>query len=133
MKASFTIEASFLMVLIVPVLAGIIYMGLYLHGIVWMRNTAYETVICGSLGEWDEASREQMLACRDNRLEGGLIGVGQVMGVISVDKKKFSASYCGIFAVPQARITQSAELSVVKPAGMILKMKNINEIMKGDQ
>lgn len=99
LKGSYTVEAAFLMIIILPLFAGIIYLGFYLHNSAVMKNAAYELAVlegiqCGEEGEKIVEERKQAIT------SGGFLGLEDVQAEINRGKKKISVKLYGTFQVP---------------------------------
>ena len=91
LKGSYTVEAALLMVLVIPLLAGIIYMGFYLHNGAAMQNAAYELAALGSL-HYGEKEREEIIKERKREIGSQLfLGIQGIEAEIHIGKKKITA------------------------------------------
>lgn len=89
-SGSFTVEASLLMSVIIPLLTFLLYMGIYLHDRTWIRNAALEEAVCMTVSE-EKESREKWK---------GLIGNEKVNRNIFQTKESVIVEVKGSFRMP---------------------------------
>ncbi len=135
-KGSYTIEASLLMGVILPVLVGIIYMGFFLHDKSFTQAAAYEAAVYASLHADDKKTDVNDMA---NRLiKGRLLGTGGVICQSSAGEREVKVSCRGNFTVPgmirqllgQQQISSEVVLSVERPSKRIQRIRGVIKIAK---
>lgn len=91
-KASFTVEAALLMLIILPVLIGTIYLGFYLHDRAILSNGAYE-LATGALLSQEEKSGEELV-------RGRLLAVDHVSIQVDEGENYVEVTYQGSMRIP---------------------------------
>lgn len=143
LKGSYTVEAALLMVLIVPLLAGMIYLGFYLHNGAAMQNAAYEMAALGSL-HYSEKDREEIVKDRKQEIVSHLfLGIQGIEAEIHIGKKRITADFRANLQVPglvmrffcgnSLEVRGHAELPVPQPQKTIMRihlLKKIEEEVK---
>lgn len=99
-RASFTVEASLLMAVIIPVLTALLILGFYLHDQACMQGKACEiTSLAQNYLEYDD--REAMLQAVSDRVSSDpLMWTGARLAQTDADDDHASAVCSGSFAVP---------------------------------
>lgn len=132
-RGSFTIEAALLMTVIIPVLTGLIYLGIYQHDKAWllgrMQTTAVEMAV----------NKESSGTVKWN----GIIGGEQLTGTVSRQKNKVKAAVKGSFFVPglvmkffaggRLSLDCSVEKPVIEAKKEIQKFRNLERLQKGGE
>lgn len=129
LKGSYTVEAALVMGILLPLLAGIIYLGFYLHNDAVMKGAAYELAVLGCLQD-DEEKRKTAVEERKQEIIGrAFLGLTEVRAEVSLGEEKVSASLRGTFRVPglvmryfcgnQLELSADAELTVADPGKQI--------------
>ena len=95
LKGSYTIEASLLMGIILPVLAGLIYIGFWYHDKSFLQSAAYEAACAASLKEDEESFRIGEAAMELTK--GRMLGTGNLQVQSKDGEEKASVSYYGNF------------------------------------
>ena len=132
-NASFTVEASLLMALILPVLIAILLAGFYLHDSASLEMTATELCAMGS-NLRDYGERASVLErVKNRRLSHSLLWTRQAAGTVGSGEETVSAQLSGTFTVPglvsslmgtaQTQITKTWSRSLYRPAEMIWKVR----------
>ncbi len=144
LKGSYTVEAALLMALVIPLLAGIIYMGFYLHNGAAMQNAAYELAALGSL-HYGEKEREEIIKERKREIGSQLfLGIQGIEAEIHIGKKKITADFQGNLQVPglvmrifcgnRLEVRGHAELISPQPQKTVMRihlLKKIGEVKDG--
>lgn len=130
-RGSFTIEAALLMTIIIPVLTGLIYLGIYQHDKVWLSNKAGVAAI-------EMAVDDQKT---DSGKWGGRIGNENISGGVFRQKGKVQARIKGDFQVPglvlrffaggRLKLDCSVEKPVTEAKKEIQKLRNLQQLKKG--
>lgn len=130
-RGSFTIEAALLMTIIIPVLTGLIYLGIYEHDKAWLLNKA------------QTAAAELTAYEKDfNTIKwNGVIGGETVSGNVSRGKNKVQAEVRGSFPVPglvmrffaggKLSLNYSAEKPVIMAKKEIQRLRNLERLKAG--
>lgn len=137
-KGSYTIEATLLMVVIIPVLVGIMYLGFYLHDKAVLNGAALETAKYASLHITDEDVKQQTHRQRTMLIKGRLLGTRQLTGRTVVDKNQVEVVYQGQFLVPglivkyfyngSLPIDTQITASVKSPVKTIQKIRGVKKL-----
>lgn len=141
LRGSYTVEAALLMVLIIPLLAGIIYLGFYLHDEAAMQNAAYELAVLGSL-HYGEKDGEEIVKERKREIASQLfLGIQEVETKIHTGKKKVTADFQGSLQVPglvmrffcgnRLEIRGHAALSAPQPQKTVMRIHLLKKIEEG--
>lgn len=139
LHGSYTIEASLLMGIILPLLVAIIYMGFFLHDRGFLQGAAHEAAVLASLQAdqkgVDMAGTAQCLTT--NRT----LGIRTVSAAYSADERRVEVTYEGNFQVPGMirrffgkngiPVRSSVTLSLERPSKRIQKLRGIAKVMKG--
>ena len=137
--ASFTVEASLLMGIILFVLVSLIYEGFYLHDSAAAQAAVCELAAAAS-NHWPEKDGEAALM----RLRGDLEKNGWTAAEarslsLSAGRDAVSASFTGSVRVPGAApflgegdlsITKSRSRSILKPADLIRRGRGIKALLR---
>ena len=138
LKGSYTIEASLLMGIILPVLAGLIYIGFWYHDKSFLQSAAYEAACAASLKEDEESFRIGEVAMELTK--GRMLGTGNLQVQSKDGEEKASVSYYGNFRIPgmiaaffssgNLEMKETCSLSVERPSRKIQKIRGIVKIVK---
>lgn len=120
------------MMILLPLLAGIIYLGSYLHDRTVMEQAALEIAMCGSLSP--EEDRVSLMEERKQKILGEkLLGTRETSGDISVEKRKIKVALCGKFYIPKFvrpffgksvfEIKAESKVPFTEPRKTILRLK----------
>jgi len=139
-KASFTVELTFLMIIILPVLFGIIYMGFYLHNNALMNNAAYEIAIYANLQE-EEKRTQTMEAKKQEVLNGKLIAAKDISGQIEINDKLVVVTFTGFMETPgmilkilgyeTLPLQGSAKLPIQNPGKTVVMINSLKKVVEG--
>lgn len=99
--AQFTVEAAFLMVIILPILAGVLLAGFYLHDRTFLQGTAVEVSAMGSVLQTDGDAEEKLGKLLKRRLKGSMLWALEASGTAECGEKQVSVSCSGSFHVPE--------------------------------
>ena len=141
-KGSYTVEASLLMVIILPILTGLLYLGFYLHDSAVLQNAAYETAVCGSLFQEEEEQKSIVESKKQEMISRCLIRGSSISGRVEIGETAITVSYQGKFAVPglvmrffagnQLKLEAKSRMLLVQPRKTITRIQGIEKIMKGN-
>lgn len=130
-KGSFTIEAAFLMTVIIPVLAALVYLAVFLHDRAWIQNAAMEKAARIAVQGYEEKGTGF----------DGIVGGEKLQKKISSTEKKVNVEVKGNFLIPgiAARFflggKLSLEVSINKPIldakKEIQKYRNFEKLTEG--
>lgn len=134
-KASFTVEASLLMAIILPVLIAILLAGFYLHDSASLETAVTELCAMGSnLRGYGERSSD-LEDVKNRRLSHSLLWTRQAAGTVSSGEEDVSARLSGTFPVPglvgklmgsaQIQVTKTWSRRLYRPAEMIWKIRAV--------
>lgn len=136
-KGSYTVEASLLMGMIIPVLVSIIYIGFFLHDRSFTQAAAYEAAVYGCLHTDDKDADVQSAARK--LTEGRLLGTAGIESSGTLDKKSVQIHYDGVFRVPgmimpffaqkQPEVSSSVTLTTERPSARIQKIRGLTKIV----
>ena len=135
-KGSYTIEASLLMGIILPLLVAIIYMGFFLHDKGLLLGAAYETAACMSLRaddkDFDGASAAGKL------IKGRALGSTGLTASASAGEKQAQVTCSGNFRVPGMaaiffgtngiNVTANISMNIERPSKRIRKIRSIAKV-----
>lgn len=131
LNAGFTVEISLLMMLIIPVLVGIIYLGLYLHNNAVLGSAAYEEAVCLMLDPEYEAEA----------VESKLVGARDIVRNVKTGTKEITVAYegemdipglvMGIFADNTLKIEGSVKMEYQEPGKTIAMMNSLRKLAEG--
>ena len=140
LKGSYTLEATLLMTIILPLLAGILYLGFYLHDQSAMQNAAYELAVLKSLGSEEKDMEYRVEKRKQEICQETYPGVYGVQARVYLGEKKICADIQGIFQPPglvlhffggkQIRIRGHSELAVMNPGNVIVRMHRMKKGIK---
>ena len=132
-EASFTVEASALMTIILPVLIVILLAGFYLHDSAYLQMTATELCAMGSNMKVYKESAADPESVKNTRLRHSLIWIRGASGTVSSGEDTVSAQLSGSFAVPglagrlmgfaKMQITKTWSRRLYRPSEMIWKIR----------
>ena len=94
LKASATIEASYIVPLILMIVASVIYLTFYLHDKNIITGAAYETAVAGGAKmRWEEENMEQDLQkFYQERIEGKLIFFRRTTVEVTCEKEEITVT-----------------------------------------
>ncbi|MEY8427419.1 TadE family protein [Lachnospiraceae bacterium 46-15] len=143
LKGSYTVEAALLMALIIPLFAGIIYLGFYLHNGAAMQNAAYELAALGSLHYGEKDGEEIVKERKREIVSQAFLGIQGIEAEIHIGKKKIAADFQGSLQVPglvmrffcgnRLQVRGHAALSAPQPQKTVMRihlLKKIKEEVK---
>lgn len=131
LNAGFTVEISLLMMLIIPILVGIIYLGFYLHNNAVLKSVAYEEAVCLILDAEYKAEA----------VEGKLIGARDIVHNVQSGAKEISVTYKGEMDIPGLvmriftdnilKIEGSVKIQYQDPGKTIAMMNSLRKLAEG--
>lgn len=134
-KGSFTVEASLLMAILIPLLVGMMYLGFYLHNRAFLQGAACELAQIGLLYDREEDAIKAMEQRNRQLLDGYLPGGGSWTGSVSLERKEVQVTLRGSLQAPGMavnlflgdRLTMQACIALKrkKPALSILRRSRI--------
>ncbi len=137
LRASFTVEASLLMTMILPLLLGIIYYGFYLHDRGVLNGASQEISAQADLNHWKKSGNNR-LAKSARKLEDRTGPSRKVSSSVSVSDDRASVSYTGTMSLPgilprllgKSTLSTSAstERMLLHPADLIRKIRGVEYI-----
>ena len=97
LKAQFTVEAAFLMVIILPVLICILFAGFYLHDRTYLNGACLETA--STVVNMKNAGKEESKAEQAFRekLRTGTMWLNNTSGSVSIEEESAAAHASGSF------------------------------------
>lgn len=142
LKGSYTLEAALLMTIILPLLAGILYLGFYLHDQAAIQNAAYELAVLGSLAGGEKDMQARMERRKQEICQETYLGIRGVKARVQMGKKKICVEIQGTFQTPglvlrffgekQIRVRGASELAVINPANTIIRLNRIRKGIEGN-
>lgn len=107
-KASYTIEASFIMPLIFSVMMLLIYGSFYLHDKAVLSGSAYEAALYGSRIEEDHKDiiREETRKKGSQIISDKMLNTTDIAIMVEVTKDNIVVTYTGKFKVPGGALIQ---------------------------
>ncbi len=143
-KASFTVEASLLMTVILPVLLAILYYGFYLHDRGVLNGAAQQITAQADLNNWKESGNNR-LAKRAKALESMTGPSRNVSTDVQVSREKVSVTYKGAMSLPgilptlfgknELHTDAGAARTLLYPADLIRKIRGleyVSDMLKGN-
>jgi hypothetical protein len=138
-SGSFTVEASLLMVILIPILAAILYLGIYLHGMSVMKNGAYELAVLESMGEENGPS---FVERRKKELQDfGFYGIRQVHVNIERSSQQVTVKINGTCVVPglvmryfngnRLSLSGEAQVSILQPGKKLIRIQKWKKLTGG--
>ncbi|SDG35957.1 TadE/TadG family type IV pilus assembly protein [Marvinbryantia formatexigens] len=137
LSGSYTIEASLLMGILLPLLVGIIYMGFFLHDRSFLQCAAHETAACASLHADDNSLDAQTAA--QKLIAGRTLGTHDISASASEGTRQIAVTYKGTFSFPGLTLPffgQSASvirsgvtLSLERPSRRIQKIRGASKVI----
>lgn len=135
-KGSYTVEASLLMGIILPLLVAIIYMGFFLHDKGLLLGTAFETAVCMSL-QADEKDFDGTSAAK-KLMSGRALGSTGITASASAGEKQAQVACSGNFHVPGMAaaffgtegipITANISMNIERPSKRIRKIRSLARV-----
>ena len=137
LKGSYTIEASFLMPMILTVIVIIIYLTFFLHDRTVLNSVAYTAAMRGS----QLTSGEDVYAVVEDSgkklIKNRLLATKNVTTDVSVQKNKISVSYRGVLKIPAGtllcryltngrdslEVNAQAQADCINPVSLVRKMR----------
>ena len=99
-EASFTVEASLLMAVILPVLVAVLLTGFYLHDRAYLQGITTELCGMGSNLRIYDDRESRMTRIRDRRLSHSLLWAGEAAGSVNCGEETVSADAGAGFPIP---------------------------------
>ncbi|MBR6329926.1 MAG: pilus assembly protein [Lachnospiraceae bacterium] len=145
LKGSYTVEASFLMPMILTVIVVIIYLSFFLHDRAVLSSAAYTAALRGSQlinGEDVYARVEKNAAAlRENRM----LGTKNIQTDIQIGSSQITVSYSGELRIPAGTllcryltggkdhlsVEVSAKADRLDPVGFVRKCRIVEALAKG--
>ena len=122
-QGSYTVEAALLMAVLIPLLAGVLYLGFYMHDKAFMKSAAYEAAILENM----DGKREP------GKINDGLLGIRGAGLEVSGDNRRVSAEASGTFLLPgfvaeffcggQLQLSAFAEQRVTDPGRTLIRLR----------
>lgn len=142
LRASFTVELSLLMTLLLPLLTGLIYLGFYMHDRAFLAGAALETACTAGLCP-EEASEGQLEKKRQQLIRGRLLAVREPGGAAALKKDSVTVTATGTFRVPgmlrplfgaaELPVSQRAQLGLESPRKTVNKIHGIRKMLNQRQ
>lgn len=136
-KGSYTIEASLLMGILLPVLVSIIYMGFFLHDRGFLQGAACEAASYASLHTDDDGA--DIPAAAQLLVSGRTLGVRGAVAKTDIGDRQASISYEGNFLAPgmtrsffgmgTITVRAQASLTLERPSRRIQKIRGVVKVM----
>ena len=140
MKASYTVEASFLMPLIFFVLAGLLICTFYLHDKAVMQAAVCEVVSAGSNAATEKEQKQVIAGLKEAFTRERLMGTKSLSRRENTGKK-VSAEWSGNYPVPGLAIKYFSSDSLpvraswssekIQPADIIRKIRGVRKLIDG--
>ena len=144
MRASFTVEASLLMTVMLPVLLAIFYYGFFLHDKGVLNGAAQQITAQADLNNWKESGNNR-LPKQAKHLEKQTGPTKNVSCNVSVSREQASVHYSGTLPLPglirilfgKSRLSTgaAAKRTLLYPADVIRKIRGleyVSSLLKGD-
>ncbi|MDO4633857.1 MAG: TadE/TadG family type IV pilus assembly protein [Eubacteriales bacterium] len=135
-KGSYTIEASLLMGILIPLLISIIYLGFFLHNKAFLQAAAHETAALYSLHAEDDKDVSGVVT---DLVSGRMLGNSSVSGQASASKRQVSVSYDGSFSLPgmlyrfflqsELNLKTRVQMSTERPSHRISKLRSMIRVV----
>ncbi len=100
LKGSYTVEASFLLPMILTVIVLIIYLSFFLHDRAVLQSAAYTAALRGSQMISGEKVFSEVEKSAKQLIDDRLIGTDEVLTTIDVSGDDVKVSYKGILKIP---------------------------------
>lgn len=97
--AAFTVEAAMLMAVILPVLLGLLYLGLYFHDKGVLNGAAQEVAATADLNRWKKSGNDS-LGKRAKKLADRTGPSGKAAASVSVSQHQVMVSYSASMELP---------------------------------
>lgn len=107
LKGSYTIEASFLLPMILTVIVVIIYLGFYLHDRAVLNCAAYTSALRGSQMINGEDIYSEVEKCTHKLIENRLIGTDEPQVEILLEGDDITVNYIGKLIIPVGSLISS--------------------------
>ncbi len=144
LKGSYTIEASFLMPMILTVIVMIIYLTFFLHDRTIMYSAAYTAAMRGSQLNSGEDVYTQVEESGKKLIENRLLATRDVTTDVTVQKDRIKVSYTGTMKIPAGtllcrylingrdslEINASAQADCVNPVSLVRKIRIVEGYSK---
>lgn len=140
-KASFTVEISLLMSILLPILLCLIYTGFYMHDRAFLEGAALEAACTASLYTGEERQKEYTENREKALLNERLFGVYSITGNVELEKEKVKVSYSGKFQIPgmmaklfgktSLPIEATAEADFKDARKAVNKIYSLSKMLKG--
>lgn len=142
-KGSFTVEASLLMTIFIPLIVSLIYLGFYLHDRACLQGAAYEIAGAGLLCDSTEEAVRAMEAKRRELSRGMLFDKKAIQYKLEGNEKELRVCLYGEVQIPgivsllfpKSRLTIRGETSRKRERGTstILKLSRMKRWKEGEQ
>ena len=139
LKAAFTVEASMLMILILPLLMLIIVFSMDMHDRAVLQGAVSEALSMGGNLVLYKEERKELSEKIQEIADRGTIWTGDISGGVSIDTRHVSASFEGTFDYPgyvqplwaagAKTITASGERTIIHPPSLIRKVRGVKRIV----
>ncbi len=143
-KGSYTVEASFLLPMILTVIVLIIYLAFFLHDRQVLYSAAYTSALRGSQLINGEDIYSQVEKSAGELIKNRLIGTGGLRTDIEINSDRITVAYDGSMRIPAGAllcrylnggkevldVRAKAESKCVNPAGFIRKCRIVENMAK---
>ena len=139
LQAAFTVEASMLMILILPLLMLIMVLAMDLHDQAVLQGAVSEAVSMGGNLVLYKEERKALSEKIQETADRGTIWAGDISGNVSIDTKHVSASLEGTIDYPgfvqplreagPKTITASGERTIIHPPSLIWKVRGVKRVV----
>lgn len=137
-KGSYTVEAAFLMGIILSVLVGVVYIGFWYHDKNFLQSAAYEAACVASLRA--DEDNYQLRETAQMLTSGRMLGTTSLQTDCRNGSKKASVSFQGTFSLPgmiaaffqkeRLEIREACELTTERPSRRIQKIRGLLKIVQ---
>ena len=138
-RAVFTVEASMLMILILPLLMMIMVLSMDMHDRAMLQGAVSEAVSMGGNLVLYKEERQALPERIEELARKGTILASDVSGNVSITSKKVSASLEGEISYPgyvqpflnagTRTISASGERTVISPPSLIRKVRGVKRVI----
>lgn len=142
-RGSFTVEASLLMVILIPLIVSLIYLGFWLHDRTFLQGAAYEIAGAGILCDSRKEACKAMAAKKREVSQGMMFGTETVWCKLEEDEREIRVSLYAEVRIPgiagpffgKSRMRIRGETSFKRQRGTsaILKLSSIKKWKEGKQ
>ncbi len=142
LKGSYTVEATLLMMIVIPLLFAFLYLGYYLHDRAVLENTAYELAVYAGLQK-EKEDGEALIETKRKELEKGYLpGIKGIQSEMIIGSKKVSTIFKGTFQIPgmltiffgniQLELIGKSELELSEPTKTISRLRIYEKWKEGE-